>query len=456
MPMHNNTNMKARPWPLANKGPVRSDSGIHKAKEKRARVIAGLLIYAYGVGFSGFQLLLLGIHASGRGHESRIVTIPFRAGFLGLSFLFILIAILTKAFARLGRLWIPLLSFWLLYFLRIVMDGYLNPVPLVQPPIEYIQKAVGVAFIPMFLFMIRLDPKGNRIAFRAFWLVHISCLAVSLLFYNRFFDESYRQLQYYGVDSSTLLSPILLSYIGVVAAAIAFQVVLREISLKSKAYSLFLYIIIIGGIILMLYGGTRSALIILIVVSVIITYRSLSFINTGKAVLAIVLILILGAVLYPIIEKTGSSTITRLILLREQLASGDPAAAGNRLEIYRTAIKQTIQSPLLGRGLEVQEVQAYAHNNIIEAFMATGIFGGISFVFLVSVTLYRCFMILRYRKHYGWIACIFLVFFMRGLFSLSIIDPGFWYSMLAVLTVRIEPTENGANNRRSYRKRIPS
>jgi len=419
--------------------PSARGSGYHRKRQKRSVISASAIIFAFGAGISGFQLLLLGIHLGGIGHVSRSLTVPFHAVFLGLSVLYVFYAVSKKSLVGLGWLWIPFLVFWLLYFARIALDGYFEPVPLVKPAVEYFQKAFGTVFVPMFLFLNFLDGRDNRLAFRAFWTIQIACLLLSMIFYGRFIEETYRSLRYFGVDTSMLLSPILLSYIGIVASVVSFQLLLKHPFVKRIGNSVFIASILVLGIILMFQGGTRSALITIVAASIIIGYSSLSTVSMRRAVSVIIIILIVGAVFYPMIRSVESGMIVRFSILREQLAFGDPLAGGGRLSIYRQAVKQFLDSPFIGSGLEVQEAMAAAHNSVLEAFLATGVVGGISFVVLVYVTTLRCITILRHHKSYGWMACLFLVFLIRSQFSYSIIDPGLWFAMFAVLAVRTKP-----------------
>jgi len=86
-------------------------------------------IIAFSGGFYGFYFFLLIVYASGLGFNSRLFTIPYRAGFLAFSLIFLVYKMISKrSFTRLGPLWIPLLTFWFLYFLQIARDGYLDPV----------------------------------------------------------------------------------------------------------------------------------------------------------------------------------------------------------------------------------------------------------------------------------------------------------------------------------------
>jgi O-antigen ligase len=420
--------------------PIAAGRCLGVAKKKKPVISSALFLFAYGAGFSGFQLLLLGIHLRGIGHASRSLTVPYHAVFLGLSILFIFYAIARRVLVGLGWLWVPLLTFWLLYFVRIAIDGYLQPVPLfAQPAIEYFQKALGIAFVPMFMFLARTDADKNRLAFRSFWAVHVTCLVLSVLFYRRFIEDAYRSLRYYGVDVSMLLSPILLSYIGIIASAVSFELLLNDPGAKRTRTLLFTATILVLGLVLMFQGGTRSSLIALVGACIVIGYSSLSTVSIRRAISIIIIILFVGAIFYPMIRSVESGMVERFSVLREEIAFGDPLAGGGRLDIYRQALKQIVSSPFLGSGLEVQESMAAAHNNVLEAFLATGVIGGICFIILVSVGFLRSVAILKRQRPYGWIASIFLVALIRGLFSFSIIDPALWFSMLALMVIPMEP-----------------
>ena len=411
--------------------------------QPRAVKLKGLkkayLIFAFGFGFSGFQLLLLMIHVTGFGYASRIITVPFRMGFLAFSLVLILYGISARSFSRLGALWIPFLIFWFLYFLRIAMDGYLFHVPLGHPPIEYVQKAVGVVFIPCFIFLMRLGYRENALALKAFWTVHIVCLVFALIFYKDFIGVSYRSLRYSSIDTSTIMSSINLSYIGAVAAVVSFQLLLMEFTyLKRTGRLLFLSVTLFGGMVVIIFASTRSALIAWVFTSVVIIFKSGSkrykvqqaFIIAGS-------ILVIGIVSYALMEKMGSGMASRYKTLGRQIAAGDSDAGSGRLVIYRNAFEQILQEPLLGSGLEERHCRHYPHNHVLEAFMATGFIGGVCFIILCWTALKKSFLILHKNKTYGWIACYFLVFFTRGLFSSSIIDSNLWYSMMAVYSVPI-------------------
>lgn len=405
-----------------------------------------LVMIAFGTGISGFQLLLLGIHAAGLGHSSRLFTVPFRAGFLIFSLFFIVYGISNHSFSSLGKLWIPLITFWLLYFLRILFDGYLYPSYLTIEPIQYIQKAIGVTFIPMIIFLVHLGPRENKWSFRIFWIACIGCILFALFSYRNILGQTYRHLQYMGYDSAELISPIILSYIGAVVVSISFQLLIMSWSIKISKIRVFSLCVILGiGLVKLFLGGTRSALIACIATCTIVFIKSMSKAkNISRKVLIISIAIFITFILAFIMDHFGSSTINRLDILREQLISGSSEAGGGRLQLYQNTLRQIVENPLWGSGLEEKTRGSYPHNHFLEAFMATGILGGISFIVLVWTALKRCLLILQYHTDYAWIAILFLVFFLRGLFSSPIIESSLWYSMMAVFAVPVNSKNMGA------------
>jgi len=400
-----------------------------------------LTIIAFSGGFSGFQLLLMGVLISGLGYASRLFTVPYRAGFLIFSVIAVLYGISTRTFAKLGRLWTPLLIFWLLYFIRIAMDGYITPVSLRIEPMEYLQKAAGAAFIPMFIFLLRLDNEQNKIAFNSFWIVLGGCLLAAISFYGKFLHESYRFLTYAGVDSAILMGPIGLAYIGVTITVISLQ---RSVSsvVHGKMHAISL-LSIAGGAILIAVSGTRSALIAFFIACSLIIVAEYLTSDRQKIVFSSIFIVFGGILIAFAMNLYGADTADRYQILIQKLAVGDPSTGGGRLLLYQNTLEQIFQNPLLGSGLEEKNSQFYPHNHILEAFMATGVLGGVCFCILCWHTIKRCFLILLKEKSYGWIPCVFIVYFIHGLFSSSIIDSTLWYSMMAVYAVPIEePTSS--------------
>ncbi|MFX0195799.1 MAG: O-antigen ligase family protein [Candidatus Hodarchaeota archaeon] len=412
---------------------------ISEFKAKRQCLKTASLLFIFGVGISGYQLLLLGLSAAGMVNSSRVITVPYRAVFMVFSFIILIFGITKNYFSRIGLAWVPLLLFWFLYFFRIAMDGYLSPTPLRIEAIEYIQKSIGITFIPMFIFLLRLGHNENEIAFKAFWVVHLSCLFFAIFYYRNYMGLSYRGLRYTGVDTDVLMSAINLAYVGVVSTVISLQQYLMSIFNKKYKRSLFFIFTFTAGIVLIFFSGTRSALIACIITSIIVLCNSITKQNKIRQLLLIVAVVFtIGLLSYVLMEKFGAGMIKRYDTLIYELSMGDPNAGAGRLQIYSDTIDQISEKPFFGSGLEEKHSGSYPHNHFLEAFMATGFIGGFCFIILCWQAIKRSLIILKGFRNYGWLACIFLIYFIRGLFSSSIIDTTLWFSMMAVYAVPVK------------------
>jgi O-antigen ligase len=284
--------------------------------------------------------------------------------------------------------------------------------------------------------LLSMDAKKNKWAFPAFWIVIISTLALSILFYRKFFGESYRFLIYSGVDAATLMGPINLAYIGVIVIVISFQRIISKGASENTKQLMISLLLISGGMTMVILSATRSALLVIVTICMInLAIEYFRDPNTKKLIGVVFIIFFVVLLGFIIMARIGSDIVGRYNLLMEQILVSDPSAGGGRLLLYQDTLKQIIANPLFGSGLEVKYSGAYPHNHILEAFMATGIIGGLCFCFLCWETLKRSFLIIQDKKEYGWVASLFIVYFMHGLFSSSIINPPLWYSMLAVYAV---------------------
>jgi len=419
-------------------------SPITNAKHPKAipaikRLKAFFITVSFGGGFFGFNLLLLTFVTLGIGNTSRIFTVPYRIGFVLFSLVYIIYGISKRSFVNLRLLWLPLLTFWLLYSIQIAWDGYLDPIYLGMPPLEYIQRAIGMTCIPMFIFLNRLGDAGNKWAFRAMWLTVLGCCLYSLVYYREAIEVGYRQSKYGNDVNVAYLSTIMVSYFGVIAFCIAVQRL--SISLLEKV-SMFKKIYLLGacfvGLVVLFLGGTRSALIASILVPGIIFISSTGKRNFALKIKIFMMFVFISFIFFFAMEHFGAEMTRRYDGMITGLSEGSTEVGGGRPLLYKDTLLQILESPAWGSCLELKTIHFYPHNHILEAFMATGVLGGVSFLILSWTAIKRCFKILRQKREYGWIACLFLIFFLKGLFSGSIIGSHLWFSMMAVYSVPLE------------------
>jgi len=144
-------------------------------------------------------------------------------------------------------------------------------------------------------------------------------------------------------------------------------------------------------------------------------------------------------------SKLGFSSMSRIINLIEM--GGSDASASVRLSLISAAWDQFLSSPLFGSGLEERYSRFYPHNVIVEAFMATGIFGGIAFLaLLIAASLYSWRLLIK-RSQSGWIAMLCIQYLIAGQFSGSLWgNSGMWSLIGGVFAV----SQSGLNTNRYF------
>ena len=108
-----------------------------------------------------------------------------------------------------------------------------------------------------------------------------------------------------------------------------------------------------------------------------------------------------------------------------------------RVDIYRNAIAQFLASPFVGSALVEETTHMYAHNSIIECFMATGLVGGVAFCVVAFMAVRAAIRLLRLPTAPGWVGLVFIQYFVAGLFSGTVFGDG-WLWCLAAAAVALE------------------
>ncbi|MBM4258951.1 MAG: hypothetical protein FJ147_24005 [Deltaproteobacteria bacterium] len=129
------------------------------------------------------------------------------------------------------------------------------------------------------------------------------------------------------------------------------------------------------------------------------------------------------------LQGIGSNIDKRIASTLERTESGKES----RLDLWQSAWEDFLDHPLAGRAMEGR-YDIYPHNLLVESFMATGMFGGGAFLWLLLLGL-RAALRLIWRSHeHGWIGLLFIQMTVYGCFSGSLWSlSGFWYMLAAVL-----------------------
>lgn len=379
----------------------------------------------YFFGLWGIQILILLLYISGLKDSSQAFTIPFRVLFS----IFCLIIFLKKNIYIVlfrNRVIHLIFFFYILMIIRFIADDFFLFTEMGTKGITYFFRFVSMIVFPSLVF---LTPLNRQISLEAKKGITYSCfifLIFGFYLYRNSMGMGYRESQYdseMGMDE--FINPMIFSYVAFTLFGIAIWEFFYN--KKSNKYIFFLIGVSLFAIV---WSGTRN---VLLGVIFIMLYITLENVKSIKSFFKILFFWIAGGgtLLYLLIKK-GSEILARFETLFNEISNGDSNAGSNRMEIWTNGFDQFLNSPIFGSGIEEEVTKYIAHNMYLEAFMATGVFGGFIFLIIVFITFKRGYKLLVYNSPYGWLMILFLERCFTGLFSTSVLDPLFWLIVVAI------------------------
>ena len=114
---------------------------------------------------------------------------------------------------------------------------------------------------------------------------------------------------------------------------------------------------------------------------------------------------------------TQNGTDVKRLLGSAEAYSVSNSSVYERQYLARDAWHEYLQHPVLGSSIVERRSLAYPHNCVIEAFMATGTFGGAIFVLMVLMATYRAIILTRIDVAMSWIPLCFFQQLIGAMFS---------------------------------------
>lgn len=389
-----------------------------------------LTFLLYALAFYLYYVVLLVVFKVGLAGMSQLITIPYRACVLALGGGLFLYGIRNRKLI-IPRWYVLCFStFWALWLFQLLYDSFVRNELLPMTWLEYLQRAFGMAALPSLGFSWILLNR-ERWAFTGFlggcWLFNL----VSFLAYRGLSSiGAYRMLAYYGVDRMELISPLALSYGGAALCSMSLWCLTRPRLFKG---SLILWIVGVGfGGINCMIGGSRGAIIVVattFIVLLITGWRSRLIIRRFFVIAAGVGVLFIAFIITP----AGNAAFHRMMNLYDEISYFDERAGSGRLGIYKNTVSQFMENPVIGNGIVERNSLNYPHNRILEAYMATGVFGGTAFLVIFVMGWYYSWRLLSCAAPCSWLSIMYVCFCVDGMFSGSVIAPNFWYAATAVI-----------------------
>lgn len=321
-------------------------------------------------------------------------------------------------------------AFWFIYAIRILYDLLYKEIFLFpgKSVSEYLQYAFGVVLIPSLAILVNNHKKINYDLVLK-WIYRVLYVSLILAIFTRDKEVS-------GRNSGELEIGILL--FGQYGTSLCLLSIFLFFKNKVNGISLFYIIGFILGFISIFISASRSPLLSLLIVTVV--FFGFRF---GKFKLifvtfffSILLYFYFMDVMLFLNSYFNSIFLDRLLYAIE--IGGDES----RAELLEVGFKGFLNNPFFGSSMLIQEsgyIGTYPHNLVVEAFMATGIFGGILFLLYIIRCIKFSLNIIRNNFEISWISLLFLQFFIFGMFSWNLFTSNlFWISSVMLLGASIK------------------
>ncbi len=322
------------------------------------------------------------------------------------------------------------LVFWLFYIIRMVNDLLFSSYfDLFFEPYLYWLWGLGVSFGPMLAMM--LVNYRDRNAFTFFkWALVATVLAILFAIPNisTFVGEG-NETYSGGRAQLAALNPISLGHLGVQAIILGISGFLVQRWHKSLFWIGLLILAILSGLYLSLVANSRGPIVSMIVVIAVLIFASN---YRGKyAIIGVASVLMLFIVpLVQVVDQFAGTAIYDRMFGQSQL---DDINTIGRIDIYSSAWNAFLTKPLTGSGLEDPVFGGYPHNLVLEAFMTTGILGGLVFLALLLLSLVTATLIARDRPNYSWVALLAVQQIIGSLFSGSLAQAGVMWALIGMV-----------------------
>jgi O-antigen ligase len=368
--------------------------------------------------------------------DARMVSVPFRAVVVFLAVVSIVSTFRQNLVPRRSWRWGGLALFWFLYLSRLAYDFLWNNTRTLVSPELYWLFAVGVTLLPM-MGAIRAASVVTLDALeRTIWRVQFAAAVVAvtgiLAAAGRGATSAALATGRFGIEA---LNPISVGQLGGALLLLSTHRLLRPRATGVRRNMLAIVAAALGLVILVGSGsrGPIAATSVALIVLALVSRQFRGMRSRIPALIVLAAVLSTGWVLAQRVNETlGVSAVERVAAL------ADPAAdEGSRERILRlkNGFAQFAEHPIIGSGIVEQTTQDYPHNVAIEAFMATGLLGGLVFVGLIAGALALALASLRNQsaETTGWLPLLMVQSVILSLTSGAIAFSADLWCLLAIV-----------------------
>lgn len=392
------------------------------------------LVWVFSLSLVGFPLVsslpvILGV-------SSRLFTVPFRALVLAGS-----VACISRALPHVRERRIPagvvlLVLVLALEAMRLLWDSAAADLPLDLPWGDYALLFFGGSLLPALALCQPLDVSVLRRSARiceALGMLAIVLVLVAVLLGALHGGPAFWRL------STEVLNPISLGHLAVTVVACNVYGLMvddaRGVSfaarLLGRGFSVLVCLAVLAG------TGSRGPVVALAVVML------------AAAVPMIVRsprLLLVAAVPIAVLVALGQFTASLSVPGVQRLTNfGQDQSSLQRMQLFDGALRQFADHPLLGSAMVEYSQRIYAHNIVLDAMMALGIFGAALLLILLWLSVVHAGrLLLAGVPEYVWLGALFLQYLVDSMLSGSVaFSLQFWICTAAIWGVGVAKSSSG-------------
>lgn len=328
-------------------------------------------------------------------------------------------------------------TFWLAYTFRIVIDTNFQAELLSRPASDYWIWSMGVCLVPALGLMGINDASTLKLTHSLCWAALAMATVLALLFGTDYVIRVDGTEAEVGRLALETLNPISTGHLGASLAIVSGAYLLGTTQRLPLLTVASLAGVAAGGY-LLVSAASRGPVVALLCVLILVIW-SLKFHNSLK-ILTLLILSTFSAVLFfsSIVYLEDLNLLTRIV----SASSGDDMAVSARQESYAGALEQFMERPLLGDFLEERSSGFYPHNLTLEAFMATGLIGGMAFLAISLMALIKAIQAIQRHTSRAWLGMIYVQYLVGAQFSGSLYASATFWGFAVLMLFSAEGLES--------------
>lgn len=411
-----------------------------KTKSDLSISIPAIKVFFFGYALFGFNVVSSLVSDS---EQSRIITIPYRLSVVIIGiFLMLKPWFLSKKQQVIAHKFknslalTGLLIFVTAYSCRVIWDTVLTNNALTRDNSEYLFFWLGISLIPSFSFF-SIDISKFKEYFFCCWILLLMGNLLSL-FSGNSLQSAFLVQQ--GRFATTVINPILLGSFGSCLSLMSLFYIWQNKKSINPRFLGYLIGLVVGIVVLILAASKGPFIGFILSALILICFNQINKIKF-KQLLVIFTIsvsfIFLISYLQNVMGTNFYSRVVEKLLLEASFESLDT----QRVNYFQASLTLIDQNLWLGYGLELPG-EGYPHNLILESFLATGLIGGILFIYVYCYTLVKAIRLVN-SKEMGWLGLLYIQYAILALLSGSLYASFiFWYLLFAVVNPNVKLFNN--------------